>query len=82
MRPSPPLPHHAGCCGDIPALLGCTGTGHRHNDHCVTYELPVNGALELSHHGDRSTNYCAAALEVAPVRAQDAPRRLNGSEIH
>jgi hypothetical protein len=45
------------------------------------YELPVNGTLELAHHGGRSTNYYAATLEAAPVRAQDAPRRLSGSGI-
>jgi hypothetical protein len=81
VRPSPPLPHHAGRCGDIPAQLGRTGTRHRHNGHCATYGLPVNGTLELAHHGGRSTNYCAAALEAAPVQAQDAPRHLNGSRI-
>jgi hypothetical protein len=81
VRPSPPLPHHTGRCGDIPALLGRTGTRHRHNSHCATYGLPVNGTVELAHHGGRSTNYCAATLEVAPVRAQDAPRCLNGSRI-
>jgi hypothetical protein len=81
VRPSPSLPHHPGRCGDIATLLGCTGTRHRHNGHCVTYGLPVNGTLELAHHGGRLTNYCAVALEVAPVRAQDAPRRHNGSEI-
>jgi hypothetical protein len=81
VRPSPPLPHHTGRCGDIPALLGRTGTRHRHNGHCATYGLPINDTLELAHHGGRSTNYCATALEAAPVQAQDAPRRLNGSEI-
>jgi hypothetical protein len=81
VRPSPPLPHHTGRCGNIPVLLGRTGTKHRHNDHCATYGLPVNGTLELAHHGGWSTNYCTTALEAAPVQAQDAPRRLNGSEI-
>jgi hypothetical protein len=37
VRPSPPLPHHAGHCGNTPALLGRTGTRHRHNGHCATY---------------------------------------------
>jgi hypothetical protein len=81
VRPSPPLQHHDGRCGDIPALLGRTGTRHRHDGHCATYGLPVNGTLELVHHGDRSNNYCTAALEAAPVRAQDTPRRLNGGGI-
>jgi hypothetical protein len=39
VRPTPPLPHHAGHCGDIPALSGRTGTSHRHNSHCTTYGL-------------------------------------------
>jgi hypothetical protein len=81
VRPSPPLPHHARHCGDIPALLGRAGTRRRHNGHCATYGLPVNGTLELAHHGGRSTNYRAATLEAAPVCAQDAPRRFNGSGI-
>jgi hypothetical protein len=79
VRPFPPLQHHVGRCGDIPVLLGRAGTRHRHNSHCATYGLSVNDTLELAHHDGRSTNYCAAALEAAPVRAQDAPRRLNGS---
>jgi hypothetical protein len=43
--------------------------------------FPSNGTLEPAHHGGRSTNYCAAALEAAPVQAQDAPLRLNRSGI-
>jgi hypothetical protein len=66
---------------NIPTLLGRAGTRHRHNGHCATYGPPINGTLELAHHGGRSTNYCTDALEAAPVRAQDAPRRLNGSGI-
>jgi hypothetical protein len=42
---------------------------------------PVNGTLELTHHGGRSTNCYTAALEAAPVRAQDAPRHPNRSGI-
>jgi hypothetical protein len=79
VRPSPPLLHHVRRCGDIPALLERAETRHCHNDHCATYALPVNGTLELAHHGGRSTNYYAATLEAAPVRAQDAPRRVDGS---
>jgi hypothetical protein len=45
------------------------------------YGLPVNGTLELAHHGGRSTNYHATTLESAPVQVQDAPRRLNRSGI-
>jgi hypothetical protein len=82
VRPSPPLLHHARRCGDIPALLQRAETRHCHNSQCATYGLPVNGALELAHHGGQSTNYYAATLEAAPVRAQDTPRRLNRSGIH
>jgi hypothetical protein len=42
----------------------------------------VNGTLEPTHHDGRSTSRYIAALEAAPVRAQDAPQRLNRSEIH
>jgi hypothetical protein len=81
VRASPPMPHHTGHCGDIPALLGRTETRHHHNDHCATYGSPVNGTLEPAHYGGRSTNRYTATLEAAPVRAQDTPRRLNGSGI-
>jgi hypothetical protein len=81
VRPSPPLPHHARHCGNIPALLERTGTRHRHNDHCATYGTLVNGTLEPAHHGGRSTIRYTAALEAAPARAQDTPRWLNRSGI-
>jgi hypothetical protein len=81
VRPSPPLLHHARRCGDIPALLGRAETRHCHNGHCATYGLPANGTLELAPPRRRSTNYYAATLEAAPVRAQDAPRCLSGSGI-
>jgi hypothetical protein len=35
----------------------------------------------ITPHGGRSTNHYATALEAAPVRAQDAPRRVNRSGI-
>jgi hypothetical protein len=79
--PSPPLLHHVRRCADILALLERAGTRHCHNGHCATYGLPVNGTLELAHHGGRSTNYHAMTLEAAPVQVQGAPRRLNGSGI-
>jgi hypothetical protein len=73
VRASPPLPHHAGHCDDIPTLLGRAGTKRRHDGHCATYEPPVNDTLESAHYGGQSTNHYAATLEAAPVRAQDAP---------
>jgi hypothetical protein len=42
---------------------------------------PVNDTLEPAHYSGRMTNRYAATLEAAPVRAQDAPRRLNRSRI-
>jgi hypothetical protein len=77
VRPSPPLPHHIGHCGDIPDVRGqdiaTTAT--------VPRTSPVSGALESAHCGGQSTNRYTAALEAAPVRAQDAPRCLNRSGI-
>jgi hypothetical protein len=82
VRPSPLLPHHAGHCGNIPAMLGRTGTRHRHNGHCATYGPPSTAPSNRPPpHGGRSTNRYTATLEAAPVRAQDAPRRLNRSGI-
>jgi hypothetical protein len=80
VQPSPPLPHHTGHCGNIPVLLGRTGTRHHHNGHCATYgsrqQHPRTGPPWR-----QSTNCYTTALEVAPVRAHDAPRRLNRSGI-
>jgi hypothetical protein len=47
----------------------------------VPQRVPVNGTLESARYGGQSTNRYTAALEAAPVRAQDAPRRLNRSGI-
>jgi hypothetical protein len=41
VRPSPPLPRHAEHCDDIPMLLVCTGTRHRHDRHCAAYGPPL-----------------------------------------
>jgi hypothetical protein len=80
VRPSPPLLHHAGHCDNIPTLLRRAGTRRRHNYHCARTG-PVSGTLESAHCGGQSTNRHTATLEAAPVRAQDAPRRLNRSGI-
>jgi hypothetical protein len=77
VRPSPPLPHHTGHCDDIPMLLECTGTRRRHDSHCAAYGPPFDDTLESARGGGRTTNHYAATLEAAPVRAQDAPRRLD-----
>jgi hypothetical protein len=49
VRPSPPLPHHAGHYDDIPTLLERAGTRHRHDCHYAAYGSPVNGTLESAH---------------------------------
>jgi hypothetical protein len=56
-------------------LLECTGAVRRHDRHYATYEPPVDSTLEPARGGGQTTNHYAAALEAAPVRAQDAPRR-------
>jgi hypothetical protein len=61
------------------ALLERTGVGHRHARRCTPYGSTVNGTLESAHYGSQAANRCTTTLEVAPVRAQDAPRRLNRS---
>jgi hypothetical protein len=61
-------------------LLECTGTRRRHDCHCATY-APVDGTLEPACGGGRTANHCVVTLEAAPVRAQDAPRRLDWSGI-
>jgi hypothetical protein len=81
VRPCLPLPHQARHCGNISALLGHAGTRRLHNSHCASYGSPVNCTLESAHYGGQSTNRYTATLEAAPVRAQDAPRRLNRSGI-
>jgi hypothetical protein len=81
VQPSPPLPHHAGHYDDIPMLLECTGTRRRHNCHCAAYGPPVDVTLESARGGGRMTNHYTATLETAPIRAQDAPRRLDRSRI-
>jgi hypothetical protein len=40
VRPSLPLPLHAGHCDDIPMLLECAGTRRRHDCHCAVYGPP------------------------------------------
>jgi hypothetical protein len=42
---------------------------------------PVDDTLESARGGGQMTNHYAATLEAAPVRAQDAPRRLGWSRI-
>jgi hypothetical protein len=67
VRPSLPLPRHAGHCDDIPMLLECAGTRRRHDCHCAAYGPPGDGTLESARGGGRTTNHYAATLEAAPV---------------
>jgi hypothetical protein len=81
VRPYPPLPHHAGHYGDIPMLLECMGTRRRNDCHRAAYGPPVDGTLKSVCGDGRTTNHYTATLVTAPVRAQDAPRRLGWSRI-
>jgi hypothetical protein len=65
-----------------PMLLERTGIGRRHARHCTSYDLPLTPPSSRSAGGGRTANLYTATLEVAPVRAQDSPRRLNRSKIH
>jgi hypothetical protein len=62
-------------------LLECMGTTRRHDCHCAAYGPPIDGTLESTRGDGRTTNHYAATLETAPLRAQDAPRRLDRSKI-
>jgi hypothetical protein len=84
VRPSPPLPHHAGHCGNIPALLGRTGTRHHHNCHCATYgpsstapsSRPTTASVNQPlHRHPRSRSYTSTGRTTAPQQERDLPRR-------
>jgi hypothetical protein len=64
-----------------PTLLERTGTGRRHARHCTPYGPPLTAPSSQSADGGRTTNLYATTLEVAPVQAQDSPRRPNRSKI-
>jgi hypothetical protein len=64
-----------------PMLLERTGTGRRHAHHCTSYGPPLTAPSSRPTGGSRTANLYATTLEVAPVRAQDTPRRPNRSEI-
>jgi hypothetical protein len=64
-----------------PALLERMGTGCRHARHCTLYGPPLTAPSSRPAGGGRTASLCAATLEVAPVRAQDTPRRPNRSKI-
>jgi hypothetical protein len=64
-----------------PTLLECTGTGRRHARHCTPYRPPSTAPSSRPTGGGRTASLYATTLEVAPVQAQDSPRRPNRSEI-
>jgi hypothetical protein len=64
-----------------PALLERAGAGRRPARRCTPYGSTVNGTLKSAHYSSQVANRCATTLEATPVRAQDAPRRLNRSGI-
>jgi hypothetical protein len=76
--------HPRHCCTTLDTVAtsrrcwDARGQDVANNDHV---RAPVNGTLESAHYGGQSTNRYTATLEAAPVRAQDAPRRLNRSGI-
>jgi hypothetical protein len=81
VRPSPPLQRHAEHCGHPRCCWGARGQDVATIATVSRTSPPVDGTLELARGGGRTTNHYAATLEAAPVRAQDAPRRLDWSRI-
>jgi hypothetical protein len=81
VRPSLSLQRHAGHCDDIPDTIGVRGDKTSPRPPLCHVRAPVDGTLESARYGGRTTNHYAAALEAAPVRAQDAPRRHDWNEI-
>jgi hypothetical protein len=87
VRPSPPLPHHAEHCGNIPTLLGRTGTRHRHNGPLCHIRAPcqrhprtgpprrsVNRPL---HRRPRSRTCTGTGRTTTPQQERDSPGRLS-----
>jgi hypothetical protein len=64
-----------------PTLLGRTGAGRRHACHCTSYGPPWMAASSRPADNGRTANLYTTALEAAPVRAQDAPRRPDWNKI-
>jgi hypothetical protein len=64
-----------------PTLLERTGTGRRHACHCASYGPPLTAPLNRPVGDGRTANRYTTTLEVAPVRAQDAPRHPDWSKI-
>jgi hypothetical protein len=64
-----------------PTLLECAWTRRRHDRHCATYGPPSTVPSNRPATTVRRPTTTPPPLEVAPVRAQDAPRRHDRNEI-
>jgi hypothetical protein len=64
-----------------PMLLERTGMGRRHACHYTSYGPPLTAPSSRPAGSVRTADLYATTLEVAPVRAQDTPRRPNRSKI-
>jgi hypothetical protein len=64
-----------------PTLLERTGTGHHHTRHSTSFGPPSTAPSNRPAGGGRAASLYATTLEVASVRAQDAPQRTNRSKI-
>jgi hypothetical protein len=64
-----------------PTPLKHTGTGRHHARHCTSYGPPLTAPSSRPTGGGQAASLYATTLKVAPVRAQNTPRRTNRSEI-
>jgi hypothetical protein len=71
----------SGNAATSPTLLERTGTGRRYACHCTSYRPPLTAPSRRPTGDSRTANLYATTHEVAPVRAQDMPRRPNRSKI-
>jgi hypothetical protein len=73
VRPSLPLLRHAVHCYNYSDAIEHAGTGRRHACYCTSYGTSSTAPSSLPK--GAPVNHYASTLEVAPVQAQDAPRR-------
>jgi hypothetical protein len=66
-------------CYNYSNAIEHAGTGRRHACHCTSYG-PLSTAPS-SPLGAAPVNHYTSTLKVAPIRAQDAPRRCDWSKI-
>jgi hypothetical protein len=79
VRLSPPLLRHAVHCYNYYDVVERTGTGRRHA--CYYTSHGSSSTAPSSPPEDALVNHHASTLEVAPIQAQDAPRRRDWSKI-